>query len=112
VLKLFDEERAFAELFLRYRRDRSALGQVMRRLHQELREDLEHDVLHAAQAAGLPAAAIDRVRLHADFLLANVLAAGESLVDRRHTDRAQLAEELAQTSLASALNLIGRYSPQ
>jgi len=41
-----------------------------------------------------------------------VLAAGEAILDRRHTDRAQLAEELAQTSLASAVNLIGRYSPE
>ncbi len=111
-MKLFDEERAFAELFLRYRRDRLALGQVMRRLYQELREDLERDVLHAAQAARFPTTATDRVRLHADFLLANVLAAGESIIDRRALDRAQLAEELAQASLASAMNLIGRYSPE
>lgn len=111
VLALFEQERAFAELFLRYRRDVSLLGKVMRRLHQELRADLEADLLRSADLAGLPAAAHDRVRMQADFVLGNVLAAGEALLDRRCPDRAQLADELAQTSLAITMNLIARYRP-
>ncbi len=109
VLRLFEEEQEFAELFLRHRRDVSALGEVMRRLHQELRTDLEADLLRTAEAAGLPPAARDRVRLQADFLLAQVLAAGEAILDRRCLDRSQLAEELAQTSLVIAMDLIARY---
>jgi AcrR family transcriptional regulator len=111
VLALFEQERAFAELFLRYRRDVSPLGKVMRQLHQELRADLEADLLRSADLAGLPPAAHDRVRMQADFVLANVLAAGEAMLDRRCTDRAQLADELTQTALATVLNMISRYRP-
>lgn len=100
MLALFSEERVFAELYLRHRRDTSALGQVMRRLHRELCLDLTNHLSSAAQAAGVELPA-DRLQIHAELILAQVLAGGEAVLDRRcPPDR--VAEELTLFISAAA----------
>jgi AcrR family transcriptional regulator len=99
MLELFERERVFTELFLRHRRDSSNLGKVMRRLHRDLCSDLIEHLRLVAQASGVDIPA-ERLQLYAELILAQVLAGGEAVLDRRLAP-ASIAEELTRFILGA-----------
>lgn len=104
MLDLFRKERVFSELFLRHRRDTSELGKVMRRLHRELCSDLTKHFELTAHAAGVVVPA-ERLQFHAESTVAQVLAGGEAVLDRRHKPEV-IAEELTLSISASVLAVL------
>ena len=102
VLELFQTERCFSELLIRYRHDTSPLGVVMRQLLDQLRADLLADLEH--QFGPLPVRQPDPARLgiYAELILGMVLSAGEALLDGRFRQPEQLARELATSTWAMA----------
>ncbi len=95
VLRLFLEQRKFAELLLRHRHDRSPVGKVIRKLIDGVRADLIADSWSYAQSLGVRQQRYDRVALTADLIHAQVMAAGEALLEGRFTDVNLLAAELS-----------------
>ncbi|MEO7319914.1 MAG: TetR/AcrR family transcriptional regulator [Chthoniobacteraceae bacterium] len=97
VLRLFVEQRSFAELLVRHRHDRSPLGRMFRKMQDGVRADLIADSWHFAESLGVHRRHYDRVALQAEFIHANVMAAGEALLAGRYTDADLLAAELSAT---------------
>ena len=98
VLRLFVEQRKFAELLLRHRHDKSPLGRAMRKMMAGVRADLVEDSWGLAKSLGVREKHQERVALQAEFLLAQVMAAGEALLEGRFTDADMVAAELAAIS--------------
>lgn len=97
VLRLFIEQRSFSELLMRHRHDRSPVGKVMRKMFEGVRADLIADSWSLASSLGVHRKHYDRVALTAEFIHAQVMAAGEALLDGRFTDVDMLAAELSAT---------------
>ena len=97
VLRLFIEQRSFSELLVRHRHDRSPLGRTLRKMREGVRADLIADSWRYAESLGVHRRHYDRVALQAEFVLGNVNAAGEALLEGRFTDLDMLAAELAAT---------------
>ena len=97
VLRLFVEQRSFAELLVRHRHDRSPLGRMFRKMQDGVRADLIADSWRFAESLGVRRKHYDRVAMQAEFIHANVMAAGEALLAGRYADADLLAAELAAT---------------
>ena len=97
VLRLFVEQRSFAELLVRHRHDRSPLGRMFRKMQDGVRADLIADSWSFAESLGVHRRHYDRVAMQAEFIHANVMAAGEALLAGRYSDADLLAAELAAT---------------
>ena len=97
VLRLFLEQRSFSELLVRHRHDRSPLGRTLRKMREGVRADLIADSWRFAETMGVRRKHYDRVALQAEFVLGNVMTAGEALLEGRFTDVDTLAAELAAT---------------
>ena len=97
VLRLFLERRQLAEILVRHRHDRSPVGGAMRKMMEGLRADLIADSWSLACSLGIRRKHYQRVALTAEFILAQVMAAGEALLDGRFTDADIVAAELAAT---------------
>lgn len=108
LLRLFVEQGKFAELLLRHRHDRSPVGEVMRKMADGVRADLVADSWSLAKAMGVPRRHYARVALTAEFLHADVMAAGEALLDGRFTDAEMVAAELAATTEATIQAALSR----
>lgn len=109
VLRLFVEQRSFAELLVRHRHDRSPLGRMFRKMQDGVRADLIADSWWYAQSLGVRRKHYPRVVLHAEFTLAMVMAAGEALLAGRSTDADLVAAELAATVEATIQAALARY---
>lgn len=108
VLRLFLEQRKFAELLLRHRHNRSPVGKVMRKMFEGVRADLIADSWSLASSLGVHRKHYDRVALTADFIHAQVMAAGEALLEGRFTDVNLLAAELSANIEATVQALLAR----
>ena len=97
VLRLFVEQRSFAELLVRHRHDRSPLGGMFRKMQDGVRADLIADSWRFAESLGVHRRHHQRVSLQAEFIHSNVMAAGEALLAGRYSDVELLAAELAAT---------------
>ena len=97
VLRLFIEQRSFSELLVRHRHDRSPVGKVMRKMIEGVRADLIADSWSLARSLGVHRKHYDRVALTAELIHAQVMAAGEALLEGRFTDVDMLAAELSAT---------------
>ena len=97
VLRLFVEQRSFAELLVRHRHDRSPLGGMFRKMQDGVRADLIADSWRFAESLGVHRRHHQRVSLQAEFIHSNVMAAGEALLAGRYSDVDLLAAELAAT---------------
>lgn len=97
VLRLFIEQRSFSELLVRHRHDRSPVGKVMRKMIEGVRADLIADSWSLASSLGVHRKHYDRVALTAELIHAQVMAAGEALLEGRFTDVEMLADELSAT---------------
>ena len=109
VLRLFVEQRSFAELLVRHRHDRSPLGRMFRKMQDGVRADLIADSWHVAESLGVHRRHYERVALQAEFIHANVMAAGEALLAGRYSDADLLAAELAATVEATIQASLARY---
>ena len=74
----------------------------------QIRSDLKADAWALARSLGVGAKHRKRVALHAEFILANVMTAGESLLEGRFTDPKMVARELACVTEATIKDLIAR----
>ncbi len=74
-----------------------------------LRADLHDDLWKIAASLGVATEHRPRVGIISDFILANVFAAGEALLDGRIPDAALLASQLAMTTQATCTEFILRY---
>ena len=108
VLRLFVEQRKFAELLLQHRHDKSPLGRAMRKMMAGVRADLVEDSWGLAKSLGVRDKHRERVALQAEFLLAQVMAAGEALLEGRFTDADTVAAELASISEATVQASLAR----
>lgn len=108
VLRLFLEQRKFAEILLRHRHDRSPLGKVMRQMTDGIRADLIADSWSVAESFGVHRKHYERVALTAEFLHAQVMAAGEALLDGRFSNAEMIATELAATAEATIKAALAR----
>ena len=109
VLRLFVEQRSFAELLVRQRHDRSPLGRMFRKMQDGVRADLIADSWRFAESLGVRRKHYDRVAMQAEFIHANVMAAGEALLAGRYADADLLAAELAATVEATIQASLARY---
>lgn len=108
VLHLFLKERQFAELLLRYRYDLSPLGRVMGQLVEQIRSDYLADAWQLARRYGIGDEHYDHIAIQSEFVLANVMAAGEALLAGRFVDVDLLATELAYVTDAIVRQLASR----
>jgi AcrR family transcriptional regulator len=99
-LSVFLSDPAFAELFLRYRRDPSLLGGYMRRAMDGVRSDITEDIWQRAQAAGVPAERFPEISFWAEQVLALYFVAAEGLLDKRYGSREMLLDSLARSAQA------------
>lgn len=93
MMDLFRQERVFCELFLRHRRDTTPLGKIMRKLYREIGHDLADHLQRATKALGADVSK-ERLELQAELILAQVFAAGESVLDKRRSPEL-LSKELS-----------------
>ena len=95
VLAMFRQHAEIIDLFLRYRRSPSSLGQALGHLHTQLRADFFQ---YLRERAGEP----DEIRphlgtigVHADTLVAALLGVAEGVVEGRVGDLVSASRELA-----------------
>jgi AcrR family transcriptional regulator len=100
TLQLFLFERRFAELLLRYRHDPSPLGEVLRELHGQLRQDLIDDLRQMVGRIAPDRVDDRRLTIYADIVMGMVTALGEGLLEGRYDDPDPLARELTVASIA------------
>jgi AcrR family transcriptional regulator len=99
-LTVFLSDPAFAELFLRYRRDPSLLGGYMRRAMDGVRADITEDIWMRAQATGVPAERFPEISFWAEQVLALYFVAAEAMLDKRYGSREMLLDSLARSAQA------------
>jgi TetR/AcrR family transcriptional regulator, fatty acid biosynthesis regulator len=99
-LDVFLSDPAFAELFLRYRRDPSLLGGYMRRAMEGVRTDITEDMWLRARALGAKPQHHALIRFWADQVLALYFTAAEALLDDRYADRDMMLDALARNTCA------------
>ena len=90
----------FAELLLRYRRDPSLLGGLLREAARRTREDLTEDIWTTAQRFGFRAEHYPQVAFWSEQILGLFLTAAEALLDGRYTDRKALVDAITRSSFA------------
>lgn len=108
-LRLYTDDPVVSGLLLRNQHDPGPLGQAMAALIAHLRADLTDDLWKIAASLGVAAEHRPRVGIISDFILANVFAAGEALLNGRIPDAALLASQLAMTTQAACTEFILRY---
>jgi len=99
-LGVFLEDPTFAELFLRYRRDPSLLGGMMRQAHAFVRQDITEDIWRSAQRFGFRPEHYVQVSMWAEQVLGLFLSAAEALLDKRYPNREQVIDSLTLSSYA------------
>jgi len=93
VLQLFADSKSLVDLFLRYRRSPTPIGQVLGHLHTQLRADFFQ---YLRERAGDPQPEhLGTIGVHADTLVAALLGVAEGVVDGRVADLGTAARELA-----------------
>lgn len=90
----------FAELLLRYRRDPSLLGGLMRSAMNRVREDITEDIWRTAQAFGFREEHYKQVAFWSEQVLALYFTAAEALLDGRFDDRGAIIDSITQSSFA------------
>jgi AcrR family transcriptional regulator len=99
-LEMLLADPTFAELLLRYRRDPSLLGGLLREAARRVREDLTKDIWTTAQRFGFQAEHYPQVAFWSEQILGLFLTAAEALLDGRYTDRAALIDSITRSSFA------------
>jgi len=102
MLRLFLYERQFAELLLRYRHDPSPLGEVLRELSSQLRQDLIDDLRKLVRRFAPDREDDRRLAIYADIVTGMVWALGEGMLEGRYDAPEPLAQELTLVSFAIA----------
>ncbi len=106
VLSLFKANAEVVDLFLRFRRSPSPLGQVLGHLHTQLRADFFQ---YLRERAGPPDAIrthLGTIGMHADTLVAALLGVAEGLIEGRVADLGSAARELAALTHAPLAGLM------
>ncbi|MDH5674678.1 MAG: TetR/AcrR family transcriptional regulator [Myxococcales bacterium] len=93
-------ERTFTEIFLRYRRDPSLLGEFMAAVMTRARDELTEDIWRLVQGLGVPEAQHADIALWAEQIIALTLAAVEAVLDGRYESQDQVVEALTRTTYA------------
>ena len=93
----------FAELLLRYRRDPSLLGGLMRQAMTQVREDVTEDIWRTAQSFGFRQEHYKQVTFWSEQVLALYHTAAEALLDGRFDDREAIVDWITQSSFAIML---------
>lgn len=101
-LDLMLEDRVFAELFLRFRRDSSPLGKRLRKVFDQARSDMARDMNEVAPRLGIGNEFAPFTAFWGDLVLGMWLTATEALLDGTH-DRDVVLTMLAQTTCAGSL---------
>ncbi len=101
-LDLMLEDRSFAELFLRFRRDASPLGKRVRKVFDQARADMARDMNEVAPRLGIGREFEPYTAFWGDLVLGMWLTATEALLDGSH-DRDVVLTMLAQTTCAGSL---------
>lgn len=99
TLEVFLSDASFAELFLRYRRDPSPLGGIMREVSLRVQREMNDDFWRNAQAIGFKPEQRPLVNFWSEQILALYFAAAESLLDGRYTDREMVLDSLTTSAL-------------
>ena len=97
----FLEHRELSEILLRYRRDKSPLGELIRASLDTSRRELIEDMRNL----GLTEELVPHLEIHAELILASSLACVEGLLDGRFDSRDAVVEVLAHTTLSSLMAL-------
>ena len=95
----FLANREIAELFLRYRRYPSAMGEVFREILDSARLDLITDMNNM----GLTESLLPNFDIHAEFVIMLALAGVEGLLDGRFNDRDAVCDTLAHVTYSSLM---------
>jgi len=95
VLVLFRDEKSLVDLFLRYRRSNSPLGQVLGHLHTQLRADFFQYLRERAGDTDTVRPHLGTIGVHADTLVAALLGVAEGVVEGRLADLETAGRELA-----------------
>ena len=98
-LELLLGDPTFAELLLRYRRDPSLLGGLLREAMRRVRDDITDDVWRTAQRFGFREEHYPQVQFWSEQILALFLTAAEALLDGRH-QRAPVVDAITRSSFA------------
>jgi AcrR family transcriptional regulator len=99
------EEPGFFSLFLRHRRDVStALGRRLSKLENEVRAELEADLV----AMGITVEVIPQVDLFAQLTIASVLAVVEGILDRRFKDVDRTVDALTEACIGTMLGMAAK----
>lgn len=98
-LELLLGDPTFAELLLRYRRDPSLLGGLLREAMRHVRDDITRDVWRTAQRFGFREEHYPQVQFWSEQILALFLTAAEALLDGRH-ERAEVVDAITRSSFA------------
>lgn len=97
----FLEHRELSEIFLRYRRDPSPMGQVLRASLDTARRELIEDMRNL----GLSEQLVPHLDIHAEVIIASSLACVEGLLDGRFDSRDAVVDVLSHITLSSVTAL-------
>jgi AcrR family transcriptional regulator len=111
-LDVFLSDPAFADLFLRYRRDPSLLGGYMRQAMNGVRADITEDIWQRAQAVGVGTEFFPQIAFWAEQVLALYFAGAEAILDERYDDRDMLLDALARSAWAIMASTIAAIETQ
>ena len=100
-LDMMLEDRVFAELFLRYRRDTSPLGRRVRKVFDQARADMAHDMNEVAPRMGIGREFEPFTAFWGDLVLGMWLTATEAILDGSH-HRDVVLTMLAQATCAGS----------
>ncbi len=103
VLELFTQQGHLPEMVVRCRYDTSPLGDVIRRLLDDVRAVLAGNLTQRFAELGLPDLGPEQFAITADLIVGMVLAAGESLIEGRCSDIEVLARNLATAVAGMAM---------
>jgi TetR/AcrR family transcriptional regulator, fatty acid biosynthesis regulator len=95
ILSIWKNERHLVEIFLRYRRDFSPLGEVMKNLSNQFRSDLAEDLQNILALKGIENIKTSRIKILADLIIGNISTVGEAIIEDEITDLPEAAEILA-----------------
>lgn len=99
IMSLFQTERWFSQLLIRYRHDPSPLGLVFRQVLDGMRADLAADLRAQFEPLLPPGQDPARFAVYAELLQGMVIQAGEAMLEGRIADEALLARELAAAAM-------------
>lgn len=107
MLSHFRDDKEVIDLFLRYRRSATPLGQVLGHLHTQLRADFFQYLRERAGEPEAIRAHLGTIGMHADTLVAALLGVAEGIVEGRVADLDSAAEELAALTHEPLQRLMG-----